>query len=82
MKKKEMIELSFNFDFGLKRLRIRIPSKLFFVDDEPRMKFVFSTHYLFFFIIFFENVNVITRIFLIESMNNKDEMFKIFGARE
>ena len=34
MKEKKIIELLFNFDFDLRRLRIRILLKLFFVDDE------------------------------------------------
>ena len=53
MKKKEIIELLFNFDFGLKRLKIRIFLKnLFIINDEFRMKFAFLIHYLFFFIVF------------------------------
>ena len=83
MKKKEIIKLLFNFDFDLKRLKIRISSKLsFFINNEFQMKFVFSIHCLFFFIVFFGNINIITHIFFIESTNNKSEMLKIFETRE
>ena len=81
IKEKRIIELLFNFDFDLRRLKIRIFLKLFFIDDEPRMKFVFLINYLFF-IVFFENVNVITRTLLIKLTNNKNEILQTFETRE
>ena len=78
-----VIELLFNFDFDLRRLKIRIFSKfLFFVDDEFRMKFVFLIHCFFFFVIFFKDINMMIRIFLIESTNNKGGVLKTFETRE
>ena len=83
MKRDEIIELLFNFDFNLKRLRIRILLEFsLFINDESRIKLVFSIHCFFFFIVFFGNVNVMIRIFLIELTNNKGGVLRIFKARE
>ena len=46
------------------------------------MKFVSLIHYFFFFIFFFEIISVITRIFLIELISNKNEMSKIFETHK